>query len=152
MSTIILNKEAVETLFPEGSEARVKLQRSVLEQLVKQYIKAPAIATDVLTQLEKAKADLRTEMMASLSLESRGRFGPVVLNAAMRERVQTEVLDSLQAQINRSVTEVKIDIEGMVNREIASHLSITVRKALAEAMKANTVLQSLSAIATGGSS
>ena len=37
MTTIVLNAEGVNALFPEGTEARVQLQNTVLRKLTEQF-------------------------------------------------------------------------------------------------------------------
>ena len=150
MTTIILNKEAVDTLFPEGTEARVQLQQSVLEQLVKQSIKAPNIASEVQVEITRAQENLRASCLMQLGVAPT-RCGGIKLSQNMMDEIKREVSYALGAGIRESVElqASKDRINEIVEYQIASHLSVTVRKALEEAMKANTVLQSLAAIASG---
>lgn len=70
--TIVLNKEAVDALFPEGSEARLQLAHSAIQSVVKNVVKPTQISAELLAIVERHVEQAKQEVLKGF----RGRRGP----------------------------------------------------------------------------
>ena len=137
MTTIILNPEAVNALFPEGSEARVELQRSVLSQLAKQYIKQPDLTAEIFKQIDNARKGVVDEALKTLGIvKNNGYLTVYRLEEQAASLIRTEARTSV---INEVFAGVKLFIEKSsmnerINHVVEERVNIQVKAAVAKAI------------------
>ena len=137
MTTIILNPEAVNALFPEGSEARVELQRSVLSQLAKQYIKQPDLTAEIFKQIDNARKGVVDEALKTLGIvKNNGYLTVYRLEEQAASLIRTEARTSV---INEVFAGVKLFMEESsmnerINRVVEERVNIQVKAAVAKAI------------------
>lgn len=133
MTTIILNPEAVNALFPEGSEARVELQRSVLQQLVKQYIKQPDLNAEVTKYLGIARQSAVDEVLKTLGGVQRTAYGySTQLSDAFKKEIGTTVRVEIQAHVRAMVDQALTD--SSLQSRVGSYLDPAVKTAVTKAI------------------
>lgn len=151
MTTIILNKESVEALFPEGSEARVKLQGEVLALLVKQYVKEPTLTPYLEKLITEAKQAAQDRALLMMGVEKRTYSG-VALSSALTEAITVRVRLAFVEEVNKEIA--GFDLKAMIESKLDSNLRDVTRqlldKRLKDARDSLSALQSLT-VAAGGS-
>lgn len=151
MSTVIrLDRNAIDALFPDGSEARVELQRAVLSTVIKQsmHVKSPAqIQAMIEKELLAIHADTRkliAESSASVAAEwFRKIWGEHLLTSdrkmAVRKAVEDSMAEHLTETINSAVSESKEAVISRAaknaERDIQRIVDATVKQSIDEAVK-----------------
>lgn len=147
MTTIILDQEAIKAIFPEGTEARVELQRTVLDQLAKQVIREPQLNDAILKKIDSVRNEVMKAALDKVGVVH-GLYGRVTLNKEAESRVRTAAEAAVYEIVSEAVKSV--EIKAIVDAQIEGQVSIIVRKALAEVVKANETLKALNSIMKGG--
>lgn len=132
--TIVLNGEAVNALFPEGSEARLKLSDAAIKALGSS-INGAKINAEISTIRQRLIDDVRTQILKEDNLLD--RFGAVRLDAGhiamIRERVQGHFTASINEAIAAALHAPGADIEARLNaaidRFVTKSLSIKIEPA-----------------------
>lgn len=139
MTTIILNAEGINALFPEGSEARVQLQSTVLRQLAEQFIKeaqgVDKMRVEMQSLIKEVQEDARRQMgirrtawgQSALTEELQKKFAE-----AARASVDQGIHDAIKGKVDTAMSAVDAEIERQVNKQVAAK----VRDELARFMSA----------------
>jgi hypothetical protein len=151
MSTVIrLDRNAIDALFPDGSEARVELQRAVLSTVIKQsmHVKSPAqIEAMIEKELTVIHADTRklvAESSASVAKEwFQSSWGNHFLTSDRKQCIRKAVEDSMAEHVSESIkSAVSASRESVVfraskiaERDIQRIVDETVDKSIEEAVK-----------------
>jgi hypothetical protein len=133
MTTIILNAESVNALFPEGTEARVALQNTVLKQLVAQYIKDPAALTATTKHITTAVTQAQNEALAAMGIRAKNYSG-YEITAAAKAMISEATEKSVSALIHTTVQtlDTSSEIARQVDDAVARRIREGVRARLAE--------------------
>lgn len=137
MTTIILNPEAVNALFPEGSEARVELQRSVLSQLAKQYIKQPDLTAEISKHIEAARKGVVEEALKALGIvKGHGWNAGYRLEEQVASQIRTEARSAVSTEVFAGVKLFmeETSMNERINRVVEERVNIQVKAAVAKAI------------------
>lgn len=93
---IYLNAEAVSALFPEGTEARIELQKNVLNLLAAQYVKNPEVLKPHFEQVKNLLQPFIWQAMQACGVER-------MSNSTFR--VTDEAVQRINAQIGISLSD-----------------------------------------------
>ena len=146
-ATIVLNKEALNALFPEGSESRVQLATSAIKAMAESTIKPTHISEAVLKLIDAAKNAAVTDVLKAHGVThhysgARHHFSDdfkrslrVELTAQLAGMMKTEA----QAAIKEAMEGIPIAIANTlhtllnaeINRQVGDKLKIAVAAALA---------------------
>lgn len=152
MTTIILHNDAIQALFPEGTEARVKLQDTVLGLLARQMIKHPTMAPKITEAIDLARKDVANEVLNELGVCLTSEFRGVskyALSASARESIEETVKSSFGA-IVRDMAMAKVpEIEGMVQRALEVQVGALVKFHMDQLSKASASIGTLNALKGG---
>lgn len=111
-TTIILDRDAVNALFPEGSEVRVKLQDTVLGLLAKQFVAAYTSQSPEMVRLRGMMDATYREALQEQGILN--RFGHVELGARLKQDIQSaaaqQVVNALGDTITAKIEECKPQI------------------------------------------
>lgn len=147
MTTIILNTEAVQALFPEGSEARVKLQDTVLRKIAEQHLKnagigdlAPQLRTELnraLEELQRARSrainealngqGFRTDWGVQLNVETKAAITSAV-KEAVGAQISAAIRERVDAQLEKISGTIAHDVQAAVNRATEAEVTRVVRE------------------------
>lgn len=127
MTTIILNAEGVNALFPEGTEARVELQRTVLRKLAEQYIKQPGELDSLKSRLSDAMR-IETEQILKGAGFIPGTWGGLSLNEAARESLRKETISLITTTVRNHVDAA--DVDGKIKEVVDTTFDYRVREAV----------------------
>lgn len=129
---IVLGHEAINALFPEGSEARIELQRHVMQCFVQQHLKASAVTKEVRDLVDVAKRDAVKEAARELGIGS--SWGSVTLSDDFKRKLRDLARDAhseaareaMREAANQAAESMRKDLEYMIR----SRLEQTVQKEL----------------------
>lgn len=148
-----LDTNAVDALFPEGTQARVELQQAVIAEIIRRQIKPEALGESVTSQIAAARADALNAIKrarddaAGRAFEEQGvaksTWGGVelkpgakaVINEAARQAVRDEITNVIAEQIGiqaeRLRGTVTHDAQAAVNRMIDREIQAAVKARVA---------------------
>ncbi|MDH0348199.1 hypothetical protein [Aeromonas dhakensis] len=142
-AVIALTPEALNVLFPEGSQARIDLQRASLDRAARHFAKnalgddAKALLRAVVSQVNEAnmgavQEELKAILGPSAPGYGRGRF---VLNQDTKDRIKEAVQGEVRALVREAVEEaVKGEVERL--KDVAAS---TARTAVYNVLKTEVV-------------
>jgi hypothetical protein len=140
MTTIILNAESVNALFPEGSEARVQLQNTVLRELSAQFIKnasfmdivAQEVKPKILAEQDKALAEFGI-------VKGRMTYSSYTLNDHAKQLVADHVQSGISALLSRQVAALNVqeEVARQVDEIVVRRIRQGVRARLEELQRQN---------------
>jgi hypothetical protein len=135
MTTIILSKEGIEALFPEGSEARVELQRTVLAQLAKQAVKTPGFNASLMKEINNVQKQMSQEILAEMGIvvDERYRLERPTISDKMRETIASEARIAVRGQIHEAFDAERVSIDEKVGRLMETCIKHATDKAAKEA-------------------
>lgn len=155
-----LDVAALNTLFPEGTEARVELQSAVIAAFTRKHLKETALGNDVhkaineakreiLENLEQAKREVQIQTLKELGLRKdwAGSFIMLgnentlirsLISAAVKEALNSEIrntiAESITKQIERHRGTIQHDIQVALNRIVVEEVTEAVKTKINNAM------------------
>lgn len=150
---IQLDTQAMEALFPEGSEARVELQQAVLQNIIdRNFLKMP-VDHVAKACAEAAKAiklpDVRAMAEAEMQkLTTRtGWNGPAKATPAFAVHIREAAENEVQTAVNLAVSNAIAQIDKAINERVEQHLGYFAAKVknLIEEKLDTTAAQALNA-------
>lgn len=152
-----LDTNAVDALFPEGTQARVELQQAVIAEIIRRKIKPGALGESVAAQIERARSDALDAIerakaeMADKVLRDQGvtkdHWGCIELkneakatiDEAARQAIRDEIEKAIREQVKSQVEKLKFEItvrtEGAISRMIDSEIRNAVKARIAAVME-----------------
>ena len=143
MTTIILDKSGIDALFPEGSESRLKLQNTLLSELVKQSIKNPSFTSGIQKAITDAQKSLRAEVLKEVGIsEMPSRFSSSfvfdgVTKSLFVDKVREELSEVVKSEASSSV--ISAIVEKHLDVKIATKVQLVLNRHL-ESMSSMTAL------------
>lgn len=147
---IKLDFKALEALFPEGSEARVRLQQCVIEEFTRKHIKTLAnnhsLTSELRTLVEKHRDVAMTEFLEyGKSTVYGGKT--MQLNENTKNRIRSDIKSLVEAEIQNSILSLKDslyeDLRARINIELKSKLNAQVNEEVSSFIK-NAVSNAMS--------
>lgn len=136
-ATIVLNKDAMNALFPEGSEARIKLASSAVKAMAEQSIKPGAIGAGVVEIIEEQRDKAVQQALAALHIGS--RWDDFQLSDKFKETLRHNARVEVERQVNEAITKAVADIREQIEARVESIVNArihdAVNKKVAEAVK-----------------
>lgn len=160
--TLRLNFEALDALFPEGSQQRVELQNSVLTQAAKQYVKGmitPEISKflEVTVAQVAARMDFLPEIANAFAKKQGWNTGLELKDGtdmakAIADRVflefnkkHSELIDRLVSErAEKILSQLDADIDRVVNAEVVRVANKRIQERVQQAL--NTAVASISEV------
>lgn len=145
-ATIVLNKDAVNALFPEGTEIRVEVAKGAVKSLIDATIKPGMVTDEVFDQLMLAKRQLITELLDSNYGITKDRYGKFSidpakssnLNELVRIMVERTMGDMVHEFIKLNRDYINTQVESKVNSIIDEEVKRRIRETV------NSVISSVS--------
>lgn len=138
-AVIALTPEALNTLFPEGSSARVELQRAALAQAARQFVKHAlgdeakaflrgVIAEENRTSLQAVNDELRAHFGEAATGMGRSRF---IFNQDIKDRIKEAVHLEVSAVVKKAIESAVVEETGRLESIAAQ----TAKRAVYEILK-----------------
>lgn len=140
--TIVLNKEALDALFPEGSEARLKLASSAMKAFLNSAVK-PTQISDSITNLitshvNAAKEEALREIGFIENWAGNFRISPR-LYEAIQDRAKTDVHaaigETIGPYIEKALATLEPQLQAMLERQTERRLAELMKDKLAAAVR-----------------
>jgi hypothetical protein len=153
-----INAQALEALFPEGSQARVDIQASVIDEFTRKYIKPSSMPESVVAKLSETRMDFErridNEVKEALKKEglydlilSRTRIPPSVASKIHEQALQAVtdlITSSVRAQLEQAVVAATEKLASEIESRMAKTLAIEVERRVSEAVNSRiSILSSL---------
>lgn len=139
--SIHLDVQALNALFPEGSEARAQLARGVIENFIRNNLKPQSLGQEVRDLIEKARKEAVTEALRTLGV-SQSWGGGVSLSDSFTRKLREQATESIQAEITKEVDRVRAEVIGRIDMRLESSLRGTlddrIQRAVRERVEAIT--------------
>jgi len=140
-----LDATALAALFPEGSEARVELQRAVTDEFIRKHLNSKLVADEVVGLLNRAKQEAITEATRKLCDSHGWAYNNVLsdtFKARIREEAQHFVYDEtrkiVKAECERfsnNIEQTIIDrMETLIDTTARAHVSTKLKERLNSAL------------------
>lgn len=134
---LYLNQDALNTLFPEGTEARIKLGEAVLAKAVSTHVKGlitPEVSEMIAREVRTATAKLDLKALIGEAFQKTGwQGGPyriiensgldATIKSAVSMAFTTATFDVVEKEVNSKVELLTADIEKRVNYEVDRRLA-----------------------------
>lgn len=101
--SIKLDAAALAALFPEGTEARVELQRAVLAEFCRQHIKASWIKENIEDELRQLRTRIRAEVLETIQVKNSWGEFTKLFRDELRTEIQGQVKNLRNAKIKEEV-------------------------------------------------
>lgn len=145
-----LNSQALNDLFPEGSQARVNLQQAVVAEFVSKNIKPKNFGEDIQQQIESATEDVKKTINgAKVSVTNamlkelgvvKGGWGEIVLNDEIKQKINDAVKQTIdmqvQSAINAHIADKVSKLSGAIEHNVQAAVGRMVNKEIGDAVKA----------------
>lgn len=136
-----LDVPALQALFPEGSEARLDLQRAVVSQFITQYLKPSMIRDDVMRMVTAARAEAVAQVMREMGAQSTWGAGiSDSFKLQLKNEIATQASSFVSNEINealmRSMTARVKNIEATVENALERMTANMLRARLEEKIRA----------------
>lgn len=132
---IQLDTQAMEALFPEGSEARVELQQAVLQNIIdRNFLKMP-VEHVAKACAEAAKAIQLPDVRQLAEVEMQklttrtGWNGPAKATPAFAAHIKSAADREVQTTIENAVTNATSQIDKVIREKVEQHLGYFMNKA-----------------------
>lgn len=141
-----LDTHAVETLFPEGTEARVKLQQAVIEEFTRRHIKSMingVVDDPYLTRVvEEAKTKLLSDYFIADKESGWNKNYKMMLTPKHKDAIQfdisrmvnDQVQEALKAEMANSERWISATLRHNISVEVNRFANTEIKKLLAERM------------------
>lgn len=113
--SIKLDAAALAALFPEGTEARVELQRAVLAEFCRQHIKASWIKENIEDELRQLRTRIRAEVLETIQVKNSWGEFTALFKDELRTQVQGEV-KSIRDQMIKEEVESRFEDAAVMRR------------------------------------
>jgi hypothetical protein len=109
-----LNAEAIEALFPEGTQARIELQNAVVAEFTRKHLRDKALGDNVQAQIERARADALDAVKRAKSavvdqalteIGAGKNYNGVYLSDTMKREIAEQARRAVRDEIAKDVTE-----------------------------------------------
>lgn len=142
-AVIALTPEALNVLFPEGSEARVELQRAALAMAARQFVKH-ALGDEAKAFLRGVVAEENRASMQAVNDELRAHFGDAATGMGRNRFIfNQDIKDRIKEGVHlEAVSVVKSAIAVAISEEVARLESVaqqTAKRAVYEVLKSEVV-------------
>lgn len=130
-----LNSEAVATLFPEGTPARVELQNAVVAEFLRKNIKPQLLQDNLQSQIDRQVKDATKEALKDLGVVT--TWASLDLTQKFKNDLQSRVRDSVDA-ITRDAIQAYVNSPEFIewrNATINSTIAGSFGRALETAVK-----------------
>lgn len=145
-ATIVLNKEALNALFPEGSEARVQLATSAIKSLATSTIKPTYVSDAVIKLIDEARSSAVADVLKGHGVTAHYSGGRHIFSDDFKRSLRTELTGQLagmmkteaQAAIKNAMEDVPAAIattlHNLLNAEINRQVGDKLKTAVAAAL------------------
>lgn len=115
MSTVIrLDTNALNALFPEGSEARIELQRAVVAQFVQANIRGKTIGAEVEKIVGNAKDQAVRDALKELGVTPGWGGSGVTLSDSFKRQLHDEARSATQFRVTEQINRAADEVAGRV--------------------------------------
>lgn len=121
--TLKLDTGAMQALFPEGSEARVELQRAVVANFISQHIKPSLIGAQVESMVKAAKEAAVKEALVDLGVTT-SWGGGTQLSDSFKAKLKEQASDSLRANIGTAVEQATTAVIATLGERIKNSVEM----------------------------
>lgn len=135
-----LDTPSLTSLFPEGSEARLKLQQAVIDNFCRRHLRG--VASDIESRLESARLNTIREAEAAFTVALPGRMPQRKLSPEFSKLIEDEVRtaanqqmrDALSGAIEAAFAELNIEarVQSYLDARIRNMTSTAIEQALKE--------------------
>lgn len=108
-----LDADALASLFPEGSEARIELQRAVVAEFARKHL-GKLVPEEVQTIVRKAQKEAVTEILREYRIVNQWGNATSELTESFKTTMKAHVRDAVSAEIN---TSLKLQIDS-INKDL----------------------------------
>lgn len=135
--TIVLNKAALEALFPEGSSQRLKLAESAVKAVVGQTLNAAKLSDEMRVYIGQAANRIRDEVLRSLELRRGWSDGLTEdFKNKIRAEVDSHVVSVIQTLSSQAVGNLALGIEERVAAAVDRRINSEITRAIGEKLSA----------------
>lgn len=135
-TTIRLDTNAMNALFPEGSQARVELQQCVIAEFTRKHLKPSTIGSDIHRLILAAKQEAIKGALEELGCKVGPITGSVTLSAKLTQEIRKTASDSVRSLTLDAVTEIKPTIQDHANRAVNAILEREIIEAIRKRIEA----------------
>ena len=127
-----LDAAALAALFPEGSEARVELQRAVVQEFLNRHINPKTLGAEAREVARGLQARILTAVLAEADIHQTGYGGAYLLGDAVKARIRQESFeyfdDTIRKEVRTEIDSWKTNIETMVKTRAETLIDDAVRR------------------------
>lgn len=135
-TTIVLNKEAMNALFPEGSEARLQLATSAIKAFAESSIKPAMISDKILAIIDEQRKAVTHEVLKELGVTA--SWGGTSFRQDFLDKLKNEAANSVSAAITASikpmVERAQAQLQEQIERTLQSRMQSDVNKMVSAAV------------------
>ena len=145
--TIVLNKDAMNALFPEGTEARLVLSSAAVKAMAEQHIKPAHVGKEVMEIITDAHSRAVTEALRSAGISTYGRHASVSgeiqkqIKVVVREEIDKTIDAAVKEAVGPAVANISARLEEMITRRTQTEVNTIVSKSMKAAIEAAMNLQ-----------
>lgn len=135
--TLVLNKDAMDALFPEGSEARLILATAAIKKMAETAIKPTMVSAEVMAVIEKQRKQAVDEVLQSIyGYKGWGKFDlkHEFLNE-LRQQATAAVNGACSAAIDQAVTNAMDSIVTRVDNMLMKRVTAATNTKVSEAVQ-----------------
>lgn len=134
--TLVLNKDAMDALFPEGSEARLILATAAIKKMAETAIKPTMVSAEVMAVIEKQRKQAVEEVLQMHGCKgwSKFEFKHEFLNE-LRQQATAAVNGACSAAIDQAVTNAMDSIVTRVDNMLMKRVTAATNTKVSEAVQ-----------------
>lgn len=134
--TIVLSKEALDTLFPVGTEARIQFANSAVKAFCEQQIKPGHMGDAVRQQVQKVRVEIVQEVLKDIGAihTHRGVAFTDDFKAKLAAAAMEQVNETMKAAIKEAAQNAISIAQVQASASVKDHLRLEANKAVREAV------------------
>lgn len=137
MTEIKLDTQALNALFPEGSEARVKLQNAVIFNFVSKNFKTNTFGKEVEQYIIKAKTEMTLKVYEAAGLKKGEWSGwAIPHDSALGKEITLNVRNAMSDQIRSDLLAYVETCRGTIKHDVEVAVGKLIDKEVADLLKA----------------
>jgi hypothetical protein len=135
-TTIVLSKEALDALFPVGSEARIQFANSAVKAFCEQQIKPSHMGDVVNLQIQKVRGDIVQEVLKDIGAihTHRGIAFTDDFKAKLRAAAMVQMDEVMKEAIRESAKGALLTAQAQVSASVKDQVRLEANKAVREAV------------------
>lgn len=135
-TTIVLSKEALDALFPVGSEARIQFANSAVRAFCEQQIKPSHMGDVVNLQIQKARGEIVQEVLKDMGAihTYRGIAFTDDFKAKLRAAAMEQMTEVIKDAVKEAAKDAIEEAQAKVSVQVKDYLRLEANKAVREAV------------------